>query len=150
MTDQDMNHSDSIDVACEPQQAWDTIRQLERMGEWSPENTGGAWKTGDGLSVGDEFDGVNKIGDREWTATATIIQSDPGEAFVWRVGDPGTEWGYRFEAIDGGTRVTESWTVHQMPEVVASYTDEQRAARFATVRAGMRTTLENFKATLES
>lgn len=148
-----MSHEESIDINCSPREVYDTISQLERMGEWSPENFGGAWLKGDGTSVGDEFEGINRIGEREWTAVATITRCDPGEAFCFAVGpadDPGTTWGYLFEASGDGTTVTETWDVLRLPSTLETYSAEQLAQRKAGVQESMRTTLANLKATCES
>ena len=149
----DMYHEESVVIAASRETVYDTIRQLERMGEWSPESTGGEWTSGDGTSVGDQFDGVNKIGDRVWTATATVLRADPGEAFTFHTGPSDNmmaEWSYLIEDADGGSKVTEVWEVHVLPPTLAEASAEQLAGRAAMVQESMRTTLAGLKATLES
>lgn len=62
------------------------------------------------------FLGHNKRSPMRWTVTA----ADPGERFAFDVQAwglrkpwlrlPIVTWEYRFEPIEGGTRVTETWT----------------------------------------
>jgi len=153
MTVHDMCHQETIDIAQPPSVVYETVRQLERMGEWSPENHGGSWLKGDGTSVGDQFEGVNRVGDREWKATATVTRCDPGEAFCFGVGPadaPLITWGYLMEATDTGTSVTETWDVLELPQIMQSYSEDQLAQRKAMIQEGMQVTLQNLKATCES
>ena len=145
-------HAESVEIAATPGEVYETVRQLERMGEWSPENQGGRWVEGDGTSVGDRFEGSNAIGDRTWTAVAEVVRCDPAEAFCFTVGDltnPVAEWGYHLEKISGGTKVTETWKMTQLPPSLVEAPAEQVQGRADMVAAGMATTLANLKASIE-
>lgn len=147
-----MYHEESIEIAASPDAVYTTIRQLERMGEWSPESTGGAWIAGDGSAAGDQFDGVNRIGDREWTATATVLRAEPGAAFSFHTGPsdtPMAEWTYLMAASDTGTTLTEVWEVHVLPPTLVDASPERLAGRADMVRDGMRATLAGIKASIE-
>jgi len=96
------------------EQLWAMISDVTRMGEWSPETTGGAWLKGaTGPAVGAKFKGVNQNGKKTWSTVCTVTEADPGNAFVFRV-DVGplkvAEWSYRFTPAEGGCTVTETWT----------------------------------------
>ena len=52
-------HSETVEIAASATEVYNAVRDLERMGEWSPENQGGSWIVGDGQSVGDRFEGNN-------------------------------------------------------------------------------------------
>jgi len=96
------------------EQLWAMISDVTRMGEWSPETTGGAWLKGaTGPAVGAKFKGVNQNGKKTWSTVCTVTEADPGTAFVFRV-DVGplkvAEWSYRFTPAEGGCTVTETWT----------------------------------------
>lgn len=148
-----MKHSESVEIAASPNEIFEAVRRLERMGEWSPENAGGEWTIGDGSSPGDTFLGTNRIGDREWQAPAEVTRSEPGVAFAFTVPsseNPMADWGYAFEAIDGGTRVTESWEVHRYPETWgADVPAEKVQARTQQVQEAMRATLHALKQSFE-
>lgn len=151
MTVNDMLHIETINIAAEPAAIYDAVRQLERMGEWSPENTGGEWLSGDGSSVGDTFEGNNKIGDREWSVVCTVNKAD-GSTFGWYTGEeanPFVEWTYTVEPSGAGAVVSERWDVLCLPPTLADFSPEQLAGRKKMVQDGMQTTLAKLKATLE-
>lgn len=142
-------HSASVEIAASAQDVYAAVSQLERMGEWSPENQGGTWLTGDGSSVGDQFEGNNQIGDYQWKATAEVTRCDPGEAFCFAVGET-AEWGYHFEAAEAGCKVTETWKMKNLPPTLADASEERIQGRVDMVQAAMATTLGNLKASFES
>ena len=79
-------HAKTVEIAATPIDVYNIVSSLERMGEWSPENTGGSWILGNGTNVGDRFEGNNAIGDRTWSAVAEVVRCDPGSAFCFTVG----------------------------------------------------------------
>ena len=57
------NVSVTRDIAASPAKVWEMLSDLPRMGEWSPENTGGKWVRGaTGPAVGARFVGSNRNG----------------------------------------------------------------------------------------
>jgi hypothetical protein len=152
MTVHDMHHSESIDVAAAPPDVYDLVRRLDRMGEWSPENTGGTWVSGDGSSTGDQFEGVNQIGERQWSVVATINRAEPGVAFAFCTGPPDdvtVQWSYEMEPTESGTALTETWDVVKLPSALTDAPPERLAGRKAQVLESMRATLKSMKSTLE-
>lgn len=147
-------HSETVEISASPSDVYDTVRQLERMGEWSPENQGGTWLKGDGTTVGDQFEGNNAIGDHTWSAVAEVVRCDPGQAFCFTVGDldnPVAEWGYHLEAAaNGGTNVTETWKMTQLPPSMVDAPEERIQGRVSMVGEGMAKTLANLKSSIES
>lgn len=103
----------SIMVAAEPDKVWGMVADVARMGEWSPENERGEWLGGaTGPGVGARFKGYNRRGRSKWSTTCEVTEAEPGRSFVFVTGSPakpGTWWRYRFEPVDGGTVVTESF-----------------------------------------
>lgn len=143
----------SIEIAVPPVRVYDAVRRLERMGEWSPENRGGTWLSGDGSAAGDLFEGVNGIGDRTWTAKALVTRAEPGVTYSFSVpddDDPVARWSYSFEPAAGGTRVTESWEMHRPPPNLADAPYEKLVERREAIRASIRHTLDALKVALES
>ena len=114
---QDVSRHDvecSASIAVPPEEVYDLVADVTRMGEWSPENTGGRWG-GDavGPDAGVRFRGSNRKGLRRWTTTCTVTAADRGERFAFdvKLGPlPIATWEYIFRADDGGTKVTEAWT----------------------------------------
>lgn len=161
-----MSVSDSIVVLAEPSLVYDRLSDPTEMGRWSPENRG-AKVLGErrGAYVGMVFEGRNKRGAMRWTTRCTVTAADPGERFAFRVHAIGAKrprlpgaiatWEYRFEAVDGGTRVTEIWTDDRRawPDFVANAFDRAatRGHTFAEFQRGnIRTTLQRLKAALEA
>ena len=104
-------------IAASPDAVYALVTDLPRMGEWSPENTGGRWvKPATGAAVGAKFRGTNRSGKVQWSTIATVVVAQPGREFAFDVGAGGmgvARWGYRLEAVDGGTKVTEYWDDHR-------------------------------------
>lgn len=116
-----MTVSDSIVVNSDPGTLYAQISDVTRMGTWSPENKGAVVLEPRGAAyVGMQFDGRNKRGRAKWTTRCTVTKAEPGELFEFRVHAIGLKvprikgavatWQYRFEPVDGGTKVTETWS----------------------------------------
>lgn len=160
-----MSVSDSILIRADPSHVYDQLSDPTAMGRWSPENRG-ARVLGEhrGPYVGMVFEGRNKRGSFRWTTRCTVTAADPGRRFAFRVHAIGARrprlrapialWEYRFEAVDGATRVTETWTDHRRawPDFLADAFDRlaTRGQTFAEFQRGnIRTTLNRLKAVLE-
>jgi uncharacterized protein YndB with AHSA1/START domain len=102
------------EIAAPAEQVWAMVSDVTRMGEWSPENCGAAWRGGaTGPTPGAKFKGRNRNGGRAWTTTAAVVDAVPGRRFSFRVGVgplPVAIWAYDFEPTATGCLVTESCT----------------------------------------
>jgi hypothetical protein len=109
--------AESREIAAPADTVWALVADLPRMGNFSPENTGGSWDNGaTGPAVGATFSGKNKNGFRRWSTTATVTECDPGQVFEITITSgrsPIANWRYEFESTAGGCRVTESWVDHR-------------------------------------
>lgn len=138
-------------ISATPERVYELVSDLPRMGEWSPENNGGTWLGGITTpTVGSKFKGKNAHGWRRWSTLATVVVADPGKEFTFDVTSTGMKlarWGYRLEAVEGGTKVTEAWTdqraklMARITGLVVGVTD-----RAAHNKAGMEQTLERLAA----
>ena len=117
----DMQVSDSVVIDVDPVTLYDQVADPTQMPRWSPENTGARVSVEAGpLSVGDVFDGTNRRGRFRWITECVVTASEPGRRFAFDVRKIGprtplvpgqiASWEYTFEAVIGGTRVTETWT----------------------------------------
>jgi hypothetical protein len=102
---------ESIVIEAEPGAVYDLVADVARMGEWSPEATGarGAEPV---LKQGDRFIGWNRRGFVRWFTQCTVLAASRGAEFAFDVDFgpvPVSRWTYEFAALDGGTRVTETW-----------------------------------------
>ena len=88
--------SGSITVAARPEEVYALVSDLPRMGEWSPENTGGRWVGGaTGPAPGARFRGTNRNGRHRWATVVTVTEPTPPTRFAFRllVGrKPVVEW----------------------------------------------------------
>lgn len=141
-------------VAASPETVYRLVTDLPRMGEWSPENTGGRWVgTPRGPVVGARFSGTNRRGLRRWPTTTVVTDAVPGRRFAFetRVGPiTAAEWVYDITPVDGGCEVTESWVdLRSRPIVVAGWAITGVRDRAALTRDMLATTLAELKATAE-
>lgn len=136
------------DIAASPSEVWALVTDLPRMGEWSPEATGGVWGKGATTpSLGATFKGTNARGGRSWSTTATVTTFDVDRTFAFDVKGGGMKvarWSYMLEPNETGTRVTERWDDTRKPlmkligKVVSGVGD-----RASYNLESMKTTLDN-------
>jgi Polyketide cyclase / dehydrase and lipid transport len=110
-------------IRAEAAQLYALVSDLPRMGDWSPENTGGRWLDGaTGPVVGARFKGSNRSGWVRWSTDVVVTIAQPGDEFSFDVTlgpFKVANWDYRFEQSTGAdgvtTRVVETWTDHRVP-----------------------------------
>jgi hypothetical protein len=152
MTDVEVSET----VNASPADVYAMISDLPRMGEWSPENTGGKWLRGaTGPAVGARFRGTNRAGFRFWATTVTVRAADVGRRFAFDVdvaGSPVSTWEYTFaDHSDGGCVVTEKWTDRRPGWMrVVSVPLMGVSDRAGHNRKNMQETLRRLKAAAES
>jgi hypothetical protein len=142
-------------IAAPPDVLYVRVSDVVRMGDLSPENVGATWLRGaTGPAVGARFKGENRNGKKKWSTVATITEAEPGRHFAFEVAAGPfkvARWSYRFEPVDGGCRVTETWidrrgwVAHTMAKRVSGTAD--RAGRN---RETMTATLERLAALSEA
>jgi uncharacterized protein YndB with AHSA1/START domain len=145
----------SLHVGAPPQDVWDLVTDVTRIGEFSPETFEARWTRGStGPEVGAAFKGHvkrNGVGPTYW-ALCHVTACVPNEVFEFAVGSESTKltnWGYRLEAHGDGTLVTEYFRIEpSLP--MRLYWTALGPLRARTNQRGMRTTLERMKAVLES
>jgi len=136
---------------------YDLVSDLTRMGEWSPENTGGQWLDGaTGPAIGARFKGRNKR-KASWSTTVVVTEAERGVAFAFATGhkapaDPDALWRYTFaDLADGGCEVTETCQIARAPGRIGDWltklsTGVSWADRPADMTAGMEETLRRLAA----
>jgi uncharacterized protein YndB with AHSA1/START domain len=146
----------SREIKAPPDAIYRMVADLPRMGEWSPECERVEWTKGaTGPAVGATFKGHNRNGSRSWSTHGEVVVADPGREFAFEVRSvfnlPVARWGYRFEATDGGTTVTEStvdrrsWLMRTAGRLATGVAD-----RTERNRETMEKTLEQLAAAAES
>ena len=153
MTVHGMHREASIEINASPETVYDLVSDLPRMGEWSPENTGGEWQAGGSGKVGDRYVGLNRAGERTWSVPVMVTQAERGRCFEFVTAPdqgPYVRWTYRLEPSGSGTRVTEIWDVENLPPTLQSWSQEQLDERSRNTEAALAKTLAAIKATAES
>lgn len=145
----------SLRIEASPEVLYGIVSDPARMGDLSPECTGGRWLDGaTGPAVGARFKGTNKRGIVRWSTKATVVAADPGRDFAFQVGESGTIWRYRFEPDGTGTVVTESRAAAgEYPLVARVFTTLLLGGvegHTVELRRGMAETLERLKTVAEA
>ena len=147
--------SATIHIDAPAEKVWSMVTDLPRMGEWSPENTGGRWAGNATVAgVGVRFKGTNKNGAKSWKTVSkvTACEAPTYFAFDTMVGPVSfARWSYRITpSSDGGCDVTEQWDDKRRGPFVALSTLATGVKDRATqTRSSIETTLANLKAAAE-
>ncbi len=143
--------SASVEVAASPATVWETVSDVTRMSEWSPECRRiivlGSKRSG----VGTRLLGLNRRGWAVWPTTSTVVRFDPARAVAWRTRESGATWSYELEPTAAGTRLTgrrelprfSVGTTVMAPLIGGAVGHDEELA------AGIRTTLERIKGAVE-
>ena len=103
----------TINIGASPEELYDLVSDVRRMGEWSPECQRCVWLDGaTGPAVGARFKGSNAHGKARWSTKTKVVAAEPGSEFAFvtsHLGRDMTKWSYRFEPTSNGTTVTESF-----------------------------------------
>ncbi|HXN59955.1 MAG TPA: SRPBCC family protein [Acidimicrobiales bacterium] len=151
-----MHDAVTIHMKATPEQVWDLVSDVTRIGSYSPETFEAVWIDGaTGPALGAKFRGHvkrNGKGPVYWT-TCTVTASEPGRAFAFGVGNkadaPLNVWRYDIAPAGDGSDVTESFTLTPT-WWLRLYWSLLGWARGKTNRNGMRTTLERIRAEVEA
>jgi hypothetical protein len=150
--------SAEIVVAAPAEDLYDLVADVVRTPEFSPEVVSVRWLDGaTGPAVGARFESVNAArSGRRWKNRPVVRVADRGREFAFERTEPfagSIVWRYRFEPVDGGTRVVESYEVERPVSRLGWFVIEkvfQGGNRREELRAGMRTTLERLRDAAES
>ncbi|MEN3272029.1 MAG: hypothetical protein V7636_790 [Actinomycetota bacterium] len=146
--------SATIHIDAPAEKVWAMVTDLPRMGEWSPENTGGEWSGTTGAALGARFKGTNKGESKSWKTVSKVTACDAPSHFAFdtMVG-PVTfaRWSYRIApSPSGGCDVTEQWDdkrngpARWLSRVATGVKD-----RATLTKSSIETTLANLKAAAE-
>jgi Polyketide cyclase / dehydrase and lipid transport len=147
--------SASVVIARSPEEVYDMVSDVGRMGEWSPVCKACWWEEGDGPQVGAFFVGRNVTPERTWEMKNKVTAAERGKEFAWEVQGTHVRWGYTFAPADGGTEVTEYWElpaegVAFFQDMFGPDADPQISAREENAITGMKETLAEIKKVAEA
>ena len=145
----------SLRIAATPDAIYAVLSDVTRMGQLSPECTGGRWLDGaTEPAVGARFKGTNKRGLARWSTTNTVVVAEPGREFMFDTKQSGARWRYQLVPDGDGTLVTESRVDrHQKSMLAKAFTAVAlggSANHEEELRQGMVSTLERLRDVMES
>ena len=147
------SHEASIEIDASPTVIYDLVSDITRMGEWSPEASGGEWLNQGTGEVGDWFVGHNERPERRWSRECEVACADPGKDFtfvVLGVEANCTWWSYEIEAGPEGTKVTERWWMVNLTPAMAEAPKDVYNERVAMTKQMMFHTLSQLKKAAEA
>jgi len=116
--------SAEIVIQASPDTIWSIVSDVTRVGEWSGECQGGAWKSAaQRAEVGARFRGRNRRGAMRWSRVNQFFTVREPEELVWRTMPGGlysdsVEWRITLTPERDGTRVRESFEVVKLSKAV--------------------------------
>jgi uncharacterized protein YndB with AHSA1/START domain len=161
-----MTVSDSVVIDVDPATVYEQISDPTQTGRWSPENLGASLDDPSNRAsyVGMTFVGRNRRGRMRWATRCRVTAAEAPSRFAFDVEAIGRHtprikssiatWQYDLEPVEGGTRVTETWTDGRRgwPDAVAKAFDKvATGSTFAEFQTrNIRRTLAKLKETLEA
>lgn len=108
-----MELSDALTINGTAAAVFDAVSRLERMGRFSPENTGGTWLKGaEGPALGAKFKGTNSREGDTWSTVATVTRFEPPKVFSFDVTYGPlkiSSWTFTIAPTSDGVVLTEHW-----------------------------------------
>jgi hypothetical protein len=142
-------------IKVEPERVYELMSDLDAMASFGTEFQAGEWATGRPGAVGSTFLGRQRLGDREWETTSTVITANKGREFAWAVGDPDNAtafWTVTLRKVPDGTEVQYSFVHGPGPSglrsrIEAHPDDEARfiESRLEMLQQNMIKTLEGIR-----
>jgi uncharacterized protein YndB with AHSA1/START domain len=105
-------HQEAITIDRSPDELYDLVADVSRMGQWSPVCTGGTYD-----EDGEWFTGTNAMGESTWETRCRVVVAERGREFAFiNHGLEGrvemVRWAFTFRPVaGGGTDVTQTWQV---------------------------------------
>lgn len=145
----------SVHIDASPSRVWETIADVRRMSQWSPQVESTRLRSGfDTVELGAQFSSRNVRGEFAWITRGEIVRFDPARAFAFRILENHAIWSFTLEPDGDGTLLTQR---REAPDgltaashaVIDEYLGGTEAFT-AEMRAGMRETLDRIRDTVES
>lgn len=141
--------SNAVTVLATPEQVWAVLSEVTRTGDWSHECHTVRWLDGATGGLGARFRGTNKAGWSTWSRPCTITAWEPDRLLAYetkgpRIAQDCSEWTFQLEPVDGGTCITQTFRVLQLPILIdriiwatlAQHRDRNEALRGDLERLG--------------
>ncbi|MGV9408485.1 SRPBCC family protein [Nocardia sp. NPDC003693] len=146
---------DAIEIGAPLEQVWELVKDVRRMADWSPQVSSTRLRKGfDQVELGAQFTSLNSEGGFDWVTHGEVVRYEDQQELAFRIEENWVIWSYALErAGANATRLTQR---RDTPEGVSplskQFTENYPGgteAFTASMRAGMRQTLENIKSQAE-
>jgi uncharacterized protein YndB with AHSA1/START domain len=146
---------DSIHIAASPERVWALVGDVRRLPDWSPQVDSTRLRSGfDRVALGTQFTNRNSDGDLVWTTHAEVVRFEPEREIAFRVEENWVIWSFTLTPVGTGVELVQR---RDAPDGISDLSLELThgfmggvEAFTASMRAGMRLTLERIKAEAES
>jgi len=138
--------SQTIHVSVPPDDLYEMVSDVTRMGEWSPVCRECWWDEGAGPHVGAWFTGRNETPERTWETRSQVVAAEPGRRFAWEVNNGWVYWGFTFAPDGHGALLTESWIF--LPAGIAGFRERFGAEADAEIEKRRKAAENGIPATL--
>jgi hypothetical protein len=150
-----LQYSESIFVAKTPDELYELVSDVTRMGDWSPICKACWWDEGSGPKAGSWFTGRNETPQRTWETRSQVLAAVPGQEFTFTVGGGWVLWSYTFAPVAGGCTLTETWTFTELGQAgfherYGEQAEAQIANRTQAAHTGIPVTLAAIKMAAEA
>jgi hypothetical protein len=151
----DLNMSQTVHVAATPEDLYEMVSDVTRMGEWSPVCRECWWDEGGGPREGAWFTGRNETPERTWETRSQVVAAEPGRRFAWEVNNGWVYWCFTFAPYGAGSLLTEEWIflpagIEGFRERFGDQADAEIEKRRAAAESGIPATLAAIKKAAES
>jgi hemerythrin-like domain-containing protein len=109
-----------VTTSASPRAVWNVLADVTRVREWSHECRTARWLDGASeAAAGVRFTGSSRSGFMRWSRACTFTEFDEPHEMAWVThggiyGD-NTEWRFRLEPTDSGTRIIQSYRILSLP-----------------------------------
>ncbi len=145
---------EQIEIGAAPSVVWPVISDLKRMGEWSPQCRR-VWVLGGAIHQGARMVNLNRNGLLFWPTTARVVRYQPEQAIAFRIPENRAIWSFELEPLDDAarTRVVERRLTPDGTSAISRFVIRRMLGGHehfeASLRAGMRQTLERIRREIE-
>jgi uncharacterized protein YndB with AHSA1/START domain len=145
-------------IEAAPENVYRVASDITRMGEWSPECTGGEWTAGEPGAAGSRFRGHNRIGEHTWSVDCQVVDADPGHRFAWAIVTAAPDvdtavWSFEIASDGDATMLTQRFVLQRPTEALLKMAAEKGEAflddRRADLESAMQKTVDGIKRSLE-
>lgn len=140
-----------VDVDASPERVWTVVGDVRRMPQWSPELRRLLVLGRGPVAVGTTLLGLNRRGLVAWPTVSRVTRLEPGRAVAWRTRESGATWTYELSATPTGTRLVgrRELAAYTRGTALLAPVIGGAAGHDHELEAGLRTTLERIRATIE-